>query len=272
MKALKITALILAIALILGVCLFANSLLGNPISKALAESAAEKHVAENYKDTDYKITELSYSFKDGYYHATVSSESSIDTTFDLLINGLGKVKYDDYDYTVKSGWSTANRLMADYRKVVEGLLASNTFPYNESFGYGELLFVSEEQKNDPHTAEYAMITNELTLDAYYNVNELGKKAGRITVYINDNNVSAERMAEMLLGIRKCFDEAGVGFYAIDCVLEYPNTEGGAYEYGTIEVAEFLYSDIHEEGLVERVTEANEKAQSYYGLTKDDFIE
>ena len=40
----------------------------------------------------------------------------------------------------------------------------------------------------------------------------------LSVYIGEQTVSAERLAEILLGIRKCFDEAGVGFYAIDCAL------------------------------------------------------
>ena len=43
-KVLKIIALVMAIALIVGVCIFANSLVGNPISKWVATNTAEKHL------------------------------------------------------------------------------------------------------------------------------------------------------------------------------------------------------------------------------------
>ena len=57
-KILKIGALVLAIVLIVGVCLFANSLIGNPISKALAKNTAEKYLEENYPDTDFELGEI----------------------------------------------------------------------------------------------------------------------------------------------------------------------------------------------------------------------
>ena len=41
-KILKIVAFVLALALIVGVCVFANSLVGNPVSKLLATKTAEK--------------------------------------------------------------------------------------------------------------------------------------------------------------------------------------------------------------------------------------
>ena len=262
-------ALVVAIALIVGVLLFANSLVGNPISKALAKSTAEKHIKETYANTDYELEDLSYSFKDGYYHALVSSESSIDTTFELLINGFGKLKYDNYDYTVSSGWSTAERLNTDYRNVVKGIFDSGSFPYNEYIGYGELVFVPDDQKNEDYVTEYAIITSELELDAFYNVNEMGSRAGRLTVYIDDENVSASRMAEILLAIRKCFDDSGVGFYAIECVLTYPEGENGEVGYDIVEVIDFRYADIYEEGLIERVEAADKAAKDYNSVLDEE---
>lgn len=261
---LKIGALVLALALIVGVCLFANSLVGNPISKSMAENTAKKHIEQNYKNTDYELKEVSYNYKDRYYHALISSDSKIDSEFTLMINKLGKVEYDNYEYSVTNGWNTAIRHDKDYRKAVETLIKSNNFPYEAYIGYGELIFVTEEQKDDPMTSDYALITNELTPGAYYDVNKLGASSGKLTVYIDDETVSTERMAEILLGIRKCFDDAGVGFHAIECVLEYPKNEDGFYEFGRVEVIDFLYSDIYEENLIERVEKANEAAIEYYG--------
>ena len=93
-KVLRISALVLAVMMIIGVCFFANSLVGNPISKALAKNTAENYLEEKYGDKDYELEDVSYSFKDGYYYAHVSSPSSIDTSFSLLINGFGKLRYD----------------------------------------------------------------------------------------------------------------------------------------------------------------------------------
>ena len=68
-RILKIAALVFAIVLIGGVCIFANGLVGNPISKAVATNTAEKHLEETYADKDFEIERVFYSFKDGYYHA-----------------------------------------------------------------------------------------------------------------------------------------------------------------------------------------------------------
>lgn len=266
-KILKIGAFILAIVLIIGVGLFANSLVGNPISKAIAKNTAEKYIKENYGNTDCKLESISYSFKDEYYHAHVSSESSIDTHFSLLINGLGQLKYDNYESSVTNGWNTAQRIGMDYRKVADEILKSKQLPYNMFIAYGELIFThwdaETEENGVHHIPSYALITDELTLDGYYNVNKLGADAGKITVYIADSMVSVERMSEILLDIRMCFDDAGVGFHAIDCVLEYPRDENGFAEDGRIEVMDFLYSDIYEEGLTDRIEESNKAAMEYY---------
>lgn len=264
-KILKIAALTAAVALILGVLIFANSLVGNPLSRALAKSTAEKHIANNYAGTDYELVEVEYNLKDGSYHATVASPTSRDTEFTLFINGFGKLQYDNYDFLVESGWSTAMRIDKDYRALVESLVESASFPYDAYIAYGELAFVTEEHEGNTTVPSYAILTEGLTPDAYYNVSEFGARAGKLTVLIDDTTVSAERMADILLGIRDSFDKAGVGFYAIDCVLEYTRDADGTAEDGRVEVVEFLYSDIYEEDLVERVEAANSAASAYAGM-------
>ena len=58
-RVLKISALSLAIVLIVGVCWFANGLVGNPVSKAVARHTAKKHLEATDPTTDYVIDELS---------------------------------------------------------------------------------------------------------------------------------------------------------------------------------------------------------------------
>ena len=263
-RILKIAAFVFAIALIVGVCIFANALVGNPISKAMATNTAEKHIEENYADKDFEIERVTFSFKDGYYHAFIYSPSSIDSDFTILVDMWGKLRYDTYEDRVLSGGNTADRISRDYRAVVDKVLDSQAFPYNEHIGYGDFDFYPRVHLEEYSVPEYALITEDLTLDAFYDVNELGAKHGKLTIYIDDDTVSYERLAEILLDIRKIFDDSGVKFYVIDCVLEYQkNEDSSKKQEGRVEVREFLYADIYEDGMVERVKASDEAANAYY---------
>ena len=263
-RILKIAAFVFAIALIVGVCIFANALVGNPISKAMATNTAEKHIEENYADKDFEIERVTFSFKDGYYHAFIYSPSSIDSSFTLMIDMWGKLRYDTYEDRVLSGGNTADRISRDYRAVVDKVLDSQAFPYNEHIGYGDFDFYPRVHLEEYSVPEYALITEDLTLDAFYDVNELGAKHGKLTIYIDDDTVSYERLAEILLDVRSIFDDAGVKFYVIDCVLEYQkNEDSSKKQEGRVEVREFLYADIYEDGMVERVKASDEAAKAYY---------
>lgn len=103
----------------------------------------------------------------------------------------------------------------------------------------------------------------MELDGIYDINELGAKAGKLTIYIYDDTVTVERLAEIILDIKGMLDDAGVRFYVMDCVLEYPKPESGEWKQGRVEVMDFLCSDIYEEGLVERVQASNDAAEDYY---------
>ena len=263
-RILKIAAFVFAIALIVGVCIFANALVGNPISKAVATNTAEKHIEENYADKDFEIERVTFSFKDGYYHAFIYSPSSIDSDFTILVDMWGKLRYDTYEDRVLSGGNTADRISRDYRAVVDKVLDSQAFPYNEHIGYGDFDFYPRVHLEEYSVPEYALITEDLTLDAFYDVNELGAKHGKLTIYIDDDTVSHERLAEILLDIRRIFDDSGVKFYVIDCVLEYQkNEDSSKKQEGRVEVREFLYADIYEDGMVERVKASDEAANAYY---------
>ena len=262
-RILKISAFVVAVILIVGVALFANALVGNPISKMIAKHTAEEHLAEVYADKDFVIERVTYSFKDGYYHAFLYSPSSIDSEFTLVINMWGRLQYDTYEDRVLAGWNTADRIGRDYRAEVDKVLDSQAFPYNEHIGYGDFEFYPKAHLEEYTVPEYALIIDDLTLDAFYDVNELGSRHGMLTIYIEDDTVSCERLAEILLDIRKIFDDAGVKFYIIDCVLEYPKPEDGVRREERVEVMKFLYTDIYEDGMTERVKASDEAAKAYY---------
>lgn len=262
-RILRAAALLAAIVLIVGVCWFANSLVGNPISRALAERTAERYLVQHHPDRDFVLDRVFFSFKDVCYHVYISSPSSADSSFTLTIDLFGRLCYDTYADSVLGGWNTAHRLGREYRAAVEAVLESPAFPYAETMGYGDLEFVPRAYLDEPTTPAYAIITDDLVLDGVYDINELGAQAGKLTVYLSDDTVTTARLAEMLLEIRRVFDAAGVSFYVIDCVLEYPQPEDGPRKVGRVEVMDFLWCDIDAEGMEDRVSDANEAAEAYY---------
>lgn len=260
---LKISAFLLAVVLILGLAWFANGLVGNPVSKMLATNTAKKHLEAHYADKDFVLDGVVFSFKIGCYHAYISSPSSPDSSFTLVIGLDGKLLTDYYEDHVLSGWNTSRRLDDAYRSAVDAMLHSPSFPYTLDFGYGSIYFIESEYQHNPSVPDYAIVTSDLRLDGFYDVNALGAEAGELTLYLYDDTVSAEHLAEMLLGIRSVFDDAGVKFRVISCVLEYPPAADGTREDHRVEVLNFPYDDISAEGLVDRVTAADAAAKAYY---------
>ena len=262
-KILKIAAFVVALALIVGVCIFANSLVGNPISKMLATNTAKQYIKENHPDMDYQLDGVTFNFKFVCYNAYFSSPSSPDSSFTLMLGMDGKIIQNYYEAHVIERGNTARRLEEEYRAAVGKVLDNPSFPYNSHIDYGELQFIQEEYRNAEGVPPYALITNELELDGIYDVNELGAKAGKLTIYVYDDTVTVERLAEIILDIKGMLDDAGVRFYVMDCVLEYPKPESGEWKQGRVEVMDFLCSDIYEEGLAERVQASNDAAEDYY---------
>lgn len=262
-KILKIAAFVVALALNVGVCIFANSLVGNPISKMLATNTAKQYIKENHPDMDYQLDGVTFNFKFVCYNAYFSSPSSPDSSFTLMLGMDGKIIQNYYEAHVIERGNTARRLEEEYRAAVGKVLDNPSFPYNSHIDYGELQFIQEEYRDAEGVPPYALITNELELDGIYDVNELGAKAGKLTIYVYDDIVTVERLAEIILDIKGMLDDAGVRFYVMDCVLEYPKPESGEWKQGRVEVMDFLCSDIYEEGLAERVQASNDAAEDYY---------
>lgn len=263
-KVLKIIALILALVLIAGIGWFANSLVGNPVSKYLANKSAEKYISETFPDEDFIIREIFYDFKMGNYYAKIYSPTSIDSNFKLYIDFFGKVFYDTYEYSVLTGENTANRINKEYREAVDRVLNSPSYPYNSHIAFGDIEFIPEEYKNNDDVPSYAIVTETLKPDILYDINEMGRKAGHLVIYVADDELTEEKMAETLLGIKDIFDKSGVSFHAINCEIENRKTDAPpSTDIKQIEVQHFLYNDIYEENLVERVRESIRETEEYY---------
>ena len=264
-KTLKIIAAVTALAVLVGLAWFANAMVGNPISKILAERTAEKHLEETYAGTDYYIERIVYSFKDGRYHVFVKSPTSIDTEFSLTITMLGELRLDTYEAVV-DGFNTACRLEQEYRKLTDTVFDSPSFPYGCDIGFGRLEIYPQEAFDDPNVDDippYAINQSTLVLDKIYDISELGRQAGHLIIYVESDTVTVEKAAEIMLHIKAIFDEAGVPFVAMDFTLQYPLPEEGMRPDGEVSVADFPYDAIYEDGMINRVEEADNALKAYY---------
>ncbi len=263
-KIIKITAIILSAALILTALIFANAFFGNPVSKLIATNTAEKHIAEVYPDTDYYIDDVRFNFKTGDYHAFIKSPTSVDTEFSLYITMTGELRLDTYD-DVLDGFNTARRLDDEYRALAEEIFSGESFPYTCYISYGTLEIHPGEYIDSGYDdiPVYAINQNELELDKEYDIRELGRKAGRIVVYVDSDTVTVEKTAEVMLGIKEIFDSAELPFAAMDIVLQYPKAEDSTRPDGEVRLESFPYDEIEEKGLVEKVKAADKQLKEYY---------
>ena len=262
-KVLKVLALILAIVLIIGIGLFANALVGNPVSKFLATKSANEYIKTTYSDKDFQIEEVTYDFKTGGYYARVTSPTSIDSHFSLSFNWLGKLVLDCYDDDVTTGWNTAMRLEDDYRNAVKAITESKDFSEKYFLAYGEIPCVLSDYPIDEEKPEYALQRKDLVLDKVYDIREVGANHGKLVLWAQDDEVTIERLSELLLDVKNKFDKSGVTFKAVEFILEPTKEEGQPLMSDEqIKIRNFYYSDIYEDGLVERVKKANQETIEY----------
>lgn len=261
-KTMKIISAITAFIIIAGLLYFANALLGNPISKMIAKKAAKSYMAEMYPNEDFVVKEFGYSFKDGSYYAYIESPSSIDTYFSVHISMGGKVQYDSYE-NVLNGWNTYQRIEEEYRNMVEKVFISEEFPLISHIDYGTIKSI-EDIEFGLEEYSYGIKISELELDKEYDVREIAKTAGNIVYYAEDEEISFEKAAECLLILKEFFDKQDVPFYKINFVLEKPRMGNGPNEDDSrVNIANFLYSDIYEEGLEERIEKAHNDLTEFY---------
>lgn len=111
MKGLKSLSLFISILLIFFAILIILSFFGNPISRIIADMAADKYLETHYTDLDLVRDRVYYDFKDGSYVVRLQDKNSIDTKFSLKFDSFGKMKRDTYD----------ERLFNTYRRYIDFL-------------------------------------------------------------------------------------------------------------------------------------------------------
>ncbi len=258
----KVLAGITAFVLISALLWIANSFVGNPVSKILANKSAEKFITENYPEMDLESSDVFYSFKDGDYHVRVKSPSSIDTHFDIRVSPFGEVLSTTYKDNVVDKFNTWSRINDEYRAMVDSVLQKDDFPYESDIDYGEIPILHAD--NDSFRPPYGLQLEDLEIDGNYDLTIMGGEVGHIVFYTYDKDVSAKRAGEILLDLKKIFDKSQVPFYAMDFSLSEPRDEKKKpMDLETFSVNNFLYEDIHDDDLTNRLEVAAEELAKYY---------
>ena len=268
-KSVKIVSGITAFLLIAIILYFANGYLGNPVSKMIANKNGKEYISKEYKDMNLQTKEASYSFKDGRYHIQVKSLTSKDTYFEVVMSPFGKVVYDDYEINVTNKWNTYERINEAYESKVDEVFENKDFPYKIDICYGEIKEKDIEQNSEYYKEYnlpvYGIDRKNLILDKDYDINELGKTAGHIVFYAQNEEITLEKASEILLNIKNILSEKNIYFYAIDFTLEKPRDKDGTAnpDDTSINIKEFLYKDIYKEGLEKRLEKSQENTEKYY---------
>lgn len=262
MKFKKKIAFIVGTILTLLLILIYISFNGNFISNFLVSHCAEDYLEEKYSQYDYQLQEVQYSFKDGLYYAKIISPTSEDSRFSISYDWLGNLQWDSYESDVLEKFNTIRRIDEQYRKYTDHVLLSpqNPLPVTD-ICFGSVQELDECEKMEDGTLLYepfGIDISKLKLDQIFDNEELGRQAGYLVIYLEDDDISVEKTMQMLLELRNYMDEKNVSFCAVDFHLRRPNDYDEA-----INLIKFKYDDIYEMNLKERVEKSMKQTEYYY---------
>ena len=234
----------------------------------IANKNGKEYISKEYKDMNLQTEEASYSFKDGGYHIQVKSLTSKDTYFEVVMSPFGKVVYDSYENNVTNKWNTYERINESYGSKVKKVFENKDFPYKSDICFGEIKEKDIEQSSEYkeyNLPVYGIDRKDLILDKDYDISELGKTAGHIVFYAQNEEITLKKASEILLDIKNILSEKNIYFYAIDFTLEKPRDKDGVAnpDDTSIRIEQFLYKDIYEEGLEKRLEKSQENTKKYY---------
>lgn len=256
-KVLKIGAFCLATAITLMLIILANVLLGNPVSRVLAYNTGKKYIAQSLTGTDYRIDAVKYNWKvGGGYSVMLETDEQIDGDFYLSTDMLGRITYD-YSYLVTDKINTSYRVESEYDNAVNYVVSHIELPFEPYNVWGRLLFREEIPVDGyPNGIAEDISISSLEVNKLYNVQDFGEKIGAVKIFLRTdcNDITYDNAAEFLLKFREACDDFGVKFYSIGFA-------------GNISFEGLLYEDIYEDGLVERIKEAEKSLDDYY-MTMD----
>lgn len=188
-KVKKILAGAAGFILMIGLLLFANSLVGNPVCKLIAGNAIKAYISENYSDRNLELGEVHYNFKFAGYGAMAQSATSKDTVFYIQTDSFGGHVRDDYEYEVANCFTTWRRLSEELDEKAEEVMA----PLGYDFDHISIRFLED----DKHGDVLDKLTLDMTLDI---VNPPGPLQAYVCVFSED--MTWDEIAEIALAVRE----------------------------------------------------------------------
>ena len=230
---------------------------GNPFVKIMIKKSAEKYISDKYKNNNLKIAFVGYDYKMRSYKTRVQSQKSIDTQFMLFFNKSGKL-LEDRSYYVQNGYSTLARLDKEYNKMVKDSIDSS-LPFNKRdfFVTGSFVKKFENDESSPHQIN----PRSLTVDKKYDIAALAKNSGNLSISVYTDDVSYKTMAKIVLESKKYFDKKKVPFYYMDIAIYVGSGTNFNQKMKSLYVFDFVYSDIYEKNLAERLKKHAELTKS-----------
>lgn len=281
----KWLSILFCVAIVTLLIYFANAFLGNPVCWTIARTNASKYLEENFGDSNFQISEVSHDIKTGGYYAFIDSPTSQDSYFTIYFNEWGRYYGDSYE-DVTTKYTTLSRINNQYWDLVRNNATDRNSCFDISIYFGDLkiagvyeiyTYTNENGEIIEYTLDkdYGFDRSLLELDKEYDILQIGRDCGKICLYIHDPVVTVERAAELLLEVKDYLDEKDIPFHAIDFHLCEPRNEEGQNVGQQITLYDFLYSDIYEDGLLNRVAEHWEIAREHHAIQdgeKNKFIE
>lgn len=235
-KNFKVLITVVVIIIDLGTLTIINMFTGNPISNYIVTNNAKEYIKNNYSNYDYYIKSVNYNFKYGQYQVFIESPTSKDSSFDLYYNHIGKKESDNYNFRVTMRSNTFLRLTEEYGKLTKEVLEK--LPFNTKSHYSIIKTINDE--NNPIYKD-GINLETLILDNNYDISVLGKEFGKISINIIEENIDNNKIMDILIQIRKLFDDKDVKFKYIDLTISNENNKDN-----NIYVYDFLYDNINEE--------------------------
>lgn len=141
-----------ALAILLAIALFiVLSFYGNPISKIMADKAADQYLETHHRDLDLVHERAYYNFKDGTYVVRLWDKNSVDTKFDLSFDSFAKMTSDTYSDRL---FNTLRRYMSFLDELGDEIAKDSGFDFelwlrpDDNFDYRAYLALDQDFDRD----------------------------------------------------------------------------------------------------------------------------
>ena len=255
----RMTALwCVVIVFVLFCTLTLNLIFGNPVSKALAVHNAETILNIRFGREVYRVASARYAdywLEDQEYSVRCEMPGSPDSGFTMTFGMFGNYRSDNYNGVVLQKGSVLNRVNREYHEIVLAAMDDPQDGITIDYCYGSV-FTGDNEENGPQFPHLS--ADQVELDQVFDYREIGRKYGEVVVALEETDLSADRIASLLMQMKAHLNRQGVEFQAISLSLtdrSSASRRGEGKGYDIAAVWDFPCDQIYETGLVQRVAAA-----------------